>query len=381
MDSTLTALESESLTMCEQVIDRGLNTFYEVGRALMQIRDQRLYRQMYGTFEDYCQKRWQMGRRYVNQLIGASAVVDNLGTNGSQTPENERQARPLTQLEPEEQRIVWQVVKETAPNGKLSEAHIKSVVNIFKDVVSTGAIDGGDGIDIPIAAATTTHVKAAVNEELQERLKRQEVYIAQKEENKLGNSMKPKRNYTAGAYEPIGLDACQTPPYALTPLLPYLDRNLKIWEPASGEGFIVNTMRGAGYRVIESDILRGQNFFDYEPDDYDIHLTNPPYGIKYEWLERCYQLGKPFALLLPVETIGSKTAQALMQQHGFEMMLLDNRVDFKMPDKGFESSAQFPVLWLCWNLLPQQVVFGHISEEKSAWKSSMISTPAMPQAS
>lgn len=191
MSDQLTAIEKESLQMCEEKINRGLNTFYEVGRALIQIRDQYLYREMYSTFEEYCRKRWQISSRYAQLLSGATQTIDNLRTNCSHLPENEAQVRPLVSLEPEEQKIVWQIVQETAPNGKVSSGHVKSIVNTFKDVL-TGAIDGGDGIDIPIAQATTDHVKAAVNEELQERLKRQEGYIDQKSNGKAGNGhLKP----------------------------------------------------------------------------------------------------------------------------------------------------------------------------------------------
>lgn len=36
----------------EQVIERGLQTFVEVGNAIREIRDSRLYKDEYGTFEE-----------------------------------------------------------------------------------------------------------------------------------------------------------------------------------------------------------------------------------------------------------------------------------------------------------------------------------------
>lgn len=173
-----------------------------------------------------------------------------------------------------------------------------------------------------------------------------------------------KANRAGDAYVPQGYDACQTPGYAIDPLLPYLPMGWKIWEPAAGDGLLVEAFYDAKREVIGSDLLIGQNFFDYEPPAWDCTITNPPFSIKYDWLTRCYELGKPFALLLPVETLGARTAQDMMAQHGFEIMLLDQRVDFKMPNKGWEGSAQFPVFWLCWKILPEQVVFGHIENQK-----------------
>jgi len=138
-----------------------------------------------------------------------------------------------------------------------------------------------------------------------------------------------------------------------------------VWEPARGEGLLVEAFFDAGWNegyVVSSDIETGQNFFEYEPGKWDVLVTNPPYSLKYRWLAHCYELHKPFALLLPVETLGAKTAQELMKQHGFEIMLLDKRVNFKMPRKGWEGSAPFPVLWLCHGVLPEQVMFGTLDK-------------------
>lgn len=186
-----------------------------------------------------------------------------------------------------------------------------------------------------------------------------------------------KTTRPADAAKSQPFDYCLTPPYALDPLLPYLGWSLPstIWEPAAGEGLLVEGLYDAGWteeHVIGTDILTGHNFFEYQPDKWEVIVTNPPFSLKFEWLERCYALGKPFALLLPVEVLGTVTAQALMQKHGFEIMLLDSRVDFKMPNAGWEGAgAQFPVLWLCHDLLPEKVMFGSIKEAKKAFKAEI----------
>lgn len=161
-----------------------------------------------------------------------------------------------------------------------------------------------------------------------------------------------KANREGDIYVPKGYDACQTPPYAIDPLLPYIERFTTIWEPARGEGYLVEGLYDAGFEVVSSDLLDGQNFFDYEPDGlWDCLVTNPPYSIKYPWLERCYQLGQPFALLMPVEMLGAKTAQDMFRVFGLELILLDKRINFKMPNKGWDGAgAQFPVAWFTWGL-------------------------------
>lgn len=176
--------EQQQLERFEVAIARGLRTFVEVGEALLSIRDRRLYRANYRTFEDYCRDRWSMARRTAYQLMDAAGVVENVRNCAQALPANEAQVRPLAMLQPDEQRLVWQVVQDTAPAGKVTAAHVKSVVSVLKEVTTTGAIDNGEGLSIPVRRATTEHMKAAVTEETAERLRRQEAYVAEKLKNK-----------------------------------------------------------------------------------------------------------------------------------------------------------------------------------------------------
>jgi hypothetical protein len=173
--------------------------------------------------------------------------------------------------------------------------------------------------------------------------------------------VKPKRNQKGSIKKSKTFDQCQTPFYALDPLIPYLPQGI-IWEPAAGDGHIVTKLELTGLDVIAGDILTGQNFFEYIPPQYDLQVTNPPYSIKYQWLERCYELEKPFALLLPLETMGAVKGQRLFERYGIEVILLDKRINFKMPYKKYGGGgAKFPVAWFTWGLnIGQQITFGKI---------------------
>lgn len=141
MTNELTVVEQNDLVQYEVVIDRGIKSFIEVGAALMAIRESRLYRQDFSTFEDYCQERWGLGRNFINRQIAAIHVVENLVTvvtknnevNGASfpLPPTERHARPLTKLDPEDQPVVWQRAVETAPNGKVTAAHVAATVEAY----------------------------------------------------------------------------------------------------------------------------------------------------------------------------------------------------------------------------------------------------------
>jgi hypothetical protein len=111
----LTSDEAERLLECETVIEKGFQTFTEVGNVLSEIRDKRLYRQSYETFEDYCRGRWNKSKTHVNRLIAAAEVVRNLTPMGV-IPASERQIRPLAKLEPDAQRGAWEEATKTNPN-------------------------------------------------------------------------------------------------------------------------------------------------------------------------------------------------------------------------------------------------------------------------
>lgn len=184
--------------------------------------------------------------------------------------------------------------------------------------------------------------------------------------------MKPKTNRKGDQNASNLMDRCETPAYAMDPLIPYLPKlrygDQHIWEPACGSGRIVRVLHGyegAGYSVIGTDVLQGEkyNFFEMPmPTGVEVIVTNPPYSCKPQFIRRCYELGKPFALLVPVETIGTGTVQRMMERHGAELLLLNKRVNFYMPHKGLDGNgAQFPVLWFCWRMLPAPLVYGKLT--------------------
>ncbi|MBE8989838.1 hypothetical protein IQ275_22200 [Nostoc sp. LEGE 12450] len=157
---TVSAVEVEELTDEEQSdrlhLERRVErAVFEAGKALMELRDRRLYRSTHSTFEEYCKDRFGFQRRHPYRLIEASAVFDNLMKmcpNGTQTenessdaenypigtqtenkemcpigtqilPTSERQVRPITKLEPQQQWEVWQTAVEEA-GGKVPSARV-----------------------------------------------------------------------------------------------------------------------------------------------------------------------------------------------------------------------------------------------------------------
>lgn len=130
----LQIVEVTHLQECEAVIERGIKTFVDVGLALMEIRDNRLYRQDFATFEDYCRDRWGMARRTAYQYLDAALVVENVRNCAQILPTTESQARPLASLAPAQQIQAWKLAVETAPEGKITAAHVQSAVDEVKQI-------------------------------------------------------------------------------------------------------------------------------------------------------------------------------------------------------------------------------------------------------
>src|SRR5262245_52310475 len=116
MSDQLTTTEKQELVRCEETIEAGLKTFYEVGKALLKIRDMRLYRAEYPTFEAYCQDRWGISRNRAYQNISAVQIVDQISPT-SLSPTSDTQVRPLLVLPEGKRRIVWEEVIADAKKG------------------------------------------------------------------------------------------------------------------------------------------------------------------------------------------------------------------------------------------------------------------------
>jgi hypothetical protein len=141
------------LEQCERVIRGALDQALKVAAALADVRDGKLYRRDYGTFEEYCQQRWHMTARYARNLMEYPHLLQDIKPpavewNGlderpaadteekprvtsaeAVPPPAERQVRPLKRLPKEERREAWQEAVRSAPNGKVRGEDVERVVS------------------------------------------------------------------------------------------------------------------------------------------------------------------------------------------------------------------------------------------------------------
>jgi hypothetical protein len=127
MPPNLTIRERGILQSCEDIIKEGLETFYLVGRALMMIRDQKLYRIEYSNFESYCRERWDMTPRHAYRFITATSIVDRI-TPTAVMPTNESQIRPLLKLPEEKWQQTWEEAIALAGDKRVTARHVEAIV-------------------------------------------------------------------------------------------------------------------------------------------------------------------------------------------------------------------------------------------------------------
>jgi hypothetical protein len=161
-------------------------------------------------------------------------------------------------------------------------------------------------------------------------------------------------------------DEVYTPEEAVKPLIKHLlhyqstrcKEKLVIWCPFDTEDSnYVTVLRNAGFEVIASHIDNGQNFFYYEPEAYDIIVSNPPFSIKDDVIKRLYELDKPYAMLLPIPTLqGQKRFPYMLD---CQALLFDKRINYfrDMKTREIQKGVSFGSFYLCRKFLKKDLIF------------------------
>jgi hypothetical protein len=110
--TALTTREGDRLEQLEARIDAGKKTFIEVGSALAEIRDGKLYRASFKTFDDYCREKWGWDRTYCHRIIAAAAAVKMLPIGNEISSES--QARELAKADPEARAAIVETANAAA---------------------------------------------------------------------------------------------------------------------------------------------------------------------------------------------------------------------------------------------------------------------------
>lgn len=164
-----------------------------------------------------------------------------------------------------------------------------------------------------------------------------------------------------------GNDEFYTPEYAVTPIAKYLaPPPAVIWCPFDTEdSLFVKHFRAAGYTVLATCICNGQDFFTMETPNCDYIISNPPYSLKGDVIDRLFEIGKPFAMLVGVVGLfESKHRFNLFRSHEFEIMYLNKRVSYfkDYAEQKPSLNPPFSSVYICSKMLPRTIVFEEIDK-------------------
>lgn len=131
----------------------------------------------------------------------------------------------------------------------------------------------------------------------------------------------------------------------------------------------INPLSGGGYSVTRSDISDGLDFFSYEPPQYDIIVSNPPFTQKDAVLKRLYELKKPFAVLLPLNSLQSVDRYQFFKQ-GIQILAFDKRIAFHSPQsmRDYKKGVSFATAYFCRDILPRDLILEELTEYEKPLK-------------
>lgn len=163
-----------------------------------------------------------------------------------------------------------------------------------------------------------------------------------------------------------GNDEFYTPEYAISPILKYVRPGAVVWCPFDTKNSLfVKAFEKMGCKVIATHILHGQDFFEMDTPKCDYIISNPPYSKKGEVLERLFELGKPFAMLLGVVGLfESQKRFEMFRDNSFEIMYFNRRVSYfkSYEDQKPSLNPPFSSVYVCHDMLPKQIVFEEIQK-------------------
>lgn len=123
----------EEARQCADEIKIGISN---IGQKLLQLYEGDGWEALgYSNWRECAQVEFGFKQSHVYRLLESAEVVRNIENSpiggNVPLPTSERQARPLTKLDPELQPVVWQKAIETAPNGKVTAAHVTATAKTF----------------------------------------------------------------------------------------------------------------------------------------------------------------------------------------------------------------------------------------------------------
>lgn len=161
-------------------------------------------------------------------------------------------------------------------------------------------------------------------------------------------------------------DECYTPDYAVAPILEFIPKDVTVWCPFDTDQSEFVRQISQKNPVVHSHIWNDQDFFSYEPEHWDIIVSNPPFQGKRKFFERALSFHKPFALLMTMAWMNEAAPVQLFENRGLQLLLFDKRVEFIQPHAKQRGKVTFNSSYFCCDLLPESIIMRRLNKVSMA---------------
>lgn len=129
-----------------------------------------------------------------------------------------------------------------------------------------------------------------------------------------------------------------------------------IWCPFdTSDSEFVKVFTEHSYNVIHSHISEGKDFFQYEPEKWDLLISNPPFTGKTDIFKRALSFNKPFALIMSITYLNDAVAGKIFKDKGLQLLSFTARMKFANQPK--DKAINFLSAYFCRDFLPEGIIF------------------------
>jgi len=157
----------------------------------------------------------------------------------------------------------------------------------------------------------------------------------------------PQQSYFAGKAK-ISKDDYETPLWVWEQIIGLVNnKNLHVWCPFYCNGLVSQHLASLG----QSHTHENKDFFTWEPPAWDCIIDNPPYSIKQRVFEKCFELGKPFALFVPLDTLERRYIKKIFgSSPDLQVIIPSKRTDFITDYETKHTCPPHMTIWVCYKM-------------------------------
>jgi hypothetical protein len=145
-------------------------------------------------------------------------------------------------------------------------------------------------------------------------------------------------------------DDYETPSNVLNDLVPYINPHSTIYDPFYCNGKIIEEWKTLGFTCINEKL----DAFNRQHPEFDYLISNIPFTLKQKCVDLAFSFDKPFMLLMPIDSLGSKWISKYWDK--LQFIIPQKRYNFiknGLSTKG----AWFDTMWVCYKInLSQKII-------------------------